>query len=40
MTEWFDTHAHLQDEAFEEDFDAVLARERYRGDTHIVGVFQ
>ena len=36
MTEWFDTHAHLQDEAFEEDFDAVLARARDKGVTRIL----
>ena len=36
MTLWFDTHSHLQDEDFEEDFQEVLTRARDKGVTHIL----
>lgn len=36
MTLWFDTHAHLQDEAYRDDLDAVLKRARDNQVTRIL----
>jgi len=34
MTEWFDSHCHVDEEQFDEDRDTVLARMREHGITH------